>query len=130
MKIFSFLFCIIFFENSFLIHTLPVSTWDTLKEIDYCPFEPYHAYELIWHPPAPTGRINQIKLPNDAKPHAELSLTVNGEDDKYPFHVSEGGYGGRMVDCIMPEPSFDNKVAMGRLGPVCSLSDPPDMKCT
>jgi hypothetical protein len=86
--------------------------------------------KLVWHPPAPSGKINQIQLPNDAKPNTELSLTVNGEDEKYPFHVGAGAYGGRMVNCLMPEPSLDNQVSMGRLGPECSVSDPPIMKCT
>lgn len=83
----------------------------------------------MWHPPAPTGNLNKIQLPNDAKPSAELSLTVKGEEEKYPFHVGDGGYGGRMVDCMMPEPDFDNQAAMARLGPVCHLSEPPVMEC-
>lgn len=36
---------IIFAENS-ILSALPVSTWDALNEIDYCPFEPYQAYEV------------------------------------------------------------------------------------
>ena len=62
-----------------------------------CPWDPLRAWHLALHPPAPTGTVNEVWLPNDAKPGLELSLTVAGEEDKYPFYVPAGGFGGRQV---------------------------------
>jgi hypothetical protein len=94
-----------------------------------CPWDEWRAYALLFDPPAPTGDVNPVWLPNIANPGAELSLTVAGEDDKYPMTVEAGGFGGRLVTCSMPNPERDNDAMMGRLGPVCPLSEPPLMEC-
>jgi hypothetical protein len=46
-------------ENSSFLSALPVSTWDSLKELDYCPFEPYQAYEVnTKHPAHPKDTLS------------------------------------------------------------------------
>ena len=88
---------------------LPVSSWESSEpSTKACPWDPWKGYLLAIYPPFPTGGLNDVWLPNDAKPSMELSLTVAGEDDKYPYSVNEGGYGGRRVRCHMPIPARDN----------------------
>jgi len=62
-----------------------------------CLWDSWRAWLLALHPPLPSGNTNEVWLPNDAKPGIELSLTVANEEDKYPFNVPPGGYGGRQV---------------------------------
>ena len=68
-----------------------------------CPWDPWRAWLLALYPPLPSGNTNEVWLPNDAKPGIELSLTVASEEDKYPFNVPPGGYGGRQVRVLQKE---------------------------
>lgn len=108
-----------------------ISSWgdDDVDQLTKCPWDPWRALELAFDPPHPTGYKNEVVLPNFAKPGVDLSLTVAGEDDPFPFKVGPGGYGGRQVTCAMPNPGHDNIAAMARVGPICVLSEPPVMKC-
>jgi hypothetical protein len=99
------------------------------KTRDYCPWDAWRAYVLLFDPPAPTGEENPLWLPNIANPGAELSLAIAGEEEKYIMRVGSGGFGGRLVHCMMPEPRRDDDAMMAKLGPLCSLSEPPVMKC-
>jgi len=112
------------------VAALPLpQTPENLSSFQRCPWEAAEALLLAFDPPWPTGETMDVTLPNDVKPGGDLTLTLRGEEDPYKFKVPNRGYGGRVVQCTMPQPPEDDYVAMARAGPRCLLTDPPVMRC-